>query len=533
MEYRANDEREINLLEIMWEFLIQWKPVVVFSIIVSILITGLMYARDVRAYNKALVTYRSSMGASGTDLEGGVEKAAASLTVAERFKVENTIYNKKTLASNEEKLSRMDKLAFEGDKLPFIVIRFKIETSEMPLPNIMGAYSDAVYSDKFKETLEAEEAAFADIAKITDIATLSDSSGAANTSFTLISDDEEEDIKAGTFAVNIMLPVGADEKKIEEAATKYLTQAGKEITGKIPHELTLISVSETSYVNTVLSDRVTALRTATQTLRGTIATDEAAFTDAQKQMYGVLLVKEGLADSYNADIDAGSSGKADTDKSQEDQPVSADGSTPVDGASVVTQPKPASVSPKYAVAGFIAGLFIYALIILCTFIFKGRVRSLDEVTDCYRIRGIDEVHERRFDTAWRKFVYSKALYDLHFNKAGKSLDSHISDAKRYISESAAHNELKHVTLIPAYADASEDGLCRKYTDGFKKSWDAEIPMEVSGNWTTEYTTEAPGEREGIVILMHAGDTAFKTLEHIGAYCKDYGATVLGTVLLEG
>ena len=165
---------------------------------------------------------------------------------------------------------------------------------------------------------------------------------------------------------------------------------------------------------------------------------------------------------------------------------------------------------------------------------SGKVRALEEVTDLYAVRGIDEMHDKRFAALLQKFIYSRFVYDLRYRKLSKSIEDHIKESGRYIYEYALHSGIKRVKVIPAYADTSAEGLCRRYSDALVKSWDKqqEIPLEISKPWTKEYTYEAPGEDEGLVILVHSGDTAFSTLDHISGYSQDYKAVVVGAVLLE-
>ena len=54
MQYGQDNEREIDLLGIVWEYFIQWKPALICSIIIAILAGCGMYVKDLRSYNQKL-----------------------------------------------------------------------------------------------------------------------------------------------------------------------------------------------------------------------------------------------------------------------------------------------------------------------------------------------------------------------------------------------------------------------------------------------------------------------------------------------
>lgn len=509
MQYGQDDEREINLLEVWWEFLIQWKPAVVCAVIIALLLTGAMYIKDMKSYKSTVAVPKAADTMSEEDTDKEIENIEKGLTELELYKVENAVINMKTINSYDKDLSAIEKIDMDGDSFSYLTLRYMGKTKGSTFPTLFGEFADNIKGDTLASILADIDPDYAEAGRVMDVASCN-----ISTKYNYLSGiesaserDEPEDY---SFSISVLLLKSTDTDKLKEAMIRYIADTDTEIKKTVPHEsMKLVSTNEINRVDTTITTGFNKKRTDAQTLKEKLATDVSAFTDNQKKLYHLLLVKEGLAES----------------DSEEDAETVAD----VQNAPA----KPSIFSPKYVLAGFAGGLFIYGMLILCIYLLTGKVRSLDEVCDCYRIRGIDEIHERRFDTAWRKFIYSKKLYDMHYAKVKKSREEHFSSAVRYITECAAHNELKHITIMPAYSDTAEDGLCRSFTDGLKEAWSKDaIPMEISKQWTTEYTFEAPGDDEGLVILMHAGDTAFTTLTRIGGYCHDYSVSVIGTILLE-
>ena len=48
MEVQERVDREINLVELFWQFLLSWRQIICFGIIFAVLLGGLKYVRDVR-----------------------------------------------------------------------------------------------------------------------------------------------------------------------------------------------------------------------------------------------------------------------------------------------------------------------------------------------------------------------------------------------------------------------------------------------------------------------------------------------------
>lgn len=514
MQYGRDNEREIDLLGIVWECFIQWKPALICSIIIAILAGCGMYVKDLRSYNRKLAEYETNAQKAGTeDLDDKITELRAILSDEEFVTVENAVDYFGLMKGSEEKDAGLKALDLDGDKLHYVTASYIVDSSTTPAISIIGTYATMVDADALIKTLQESEPSYTEIGRVIDIAYFyPDVAAVKNDSL-------------NTFAVSVVLPAGADEDKISGILTNYMNDAYAKVKSTVPHSLELISVSTRSAVDETFSNRILTYNDRAISYRDKLTALTKAFTDDQTKLYEYMLMQEGLADTG-----ADGSGSDAAEAAAGGNAASADASS---SSAVITPPAAPGFSKKYIALGFLGGAFLYALLVFAIYIWGDKVRSLGEVADLYMIRGIDEVHERRFDTAWKRFLYSKRVYDLRYKKTSKDISEHVAEAGRYISEYASHSELKHITLIPAYADTSADGICGRYVDTFKDSWNKKIPLAVSKNWTTEYTFEAPGDNEGIVILMHEGDTVYTVLERIAGYCHDYKATVIGAILLEG
>ena len=50
MQTQERTEREINLLDLFWEVLLGWRRIICFGILLAVLIGGMKYYMDIRAY---------------------------------------------------------------------------------------------------------------------------------------------------------------------------------------------------------------------------------------------------------------------------------------------------------------------------------------------------------------------------------------------------------------------------------------------------------------------------------------------------
>ncbi|MBO5550401.1 MAG: hypothetical protein J5966_00440, partial [Lachnospiraceae bacterium] len=318
MQYGQDDEREINLLEIVWEFFIQWKPALVFSLILAVLVSGVMYVKNEISYRSQLAAYEKGRDFADKDIEKEKRLLEAELTDSEIRKVENEIYNKQLLKYNEEKLEKISGYDLANNRMDYAVIRYSISTDNIPVTGLLTTYRDVAYDDSLMEKLIAENGVYADLLNMTDIVTISYSDR-----------PDAENNNYNTFAVNIALPDGIDEKRVEKIVTDYIEGSQKELQNVIPHKLELVSTGVTTSLSTALTDQVLALRDKIQSLKNTISTDVSAFSDEQEELYYYMLFENDLLE-------------------EEDEPVKTEG-----------------FSKKFPVIGFAAGIFIYAMLLVC------------------------------------------------------------------------------------------------------------------------------------------------------------------------
>jgi hypothetical protein len=487
---RFEQDREINIIELMWEFFLQWKPAVLFSVLFGFLLMSFVYIKDVKSYTSDISSI-DSPNSLVTTLKNR-------LTEDELQMVDDVLHNEKKLNSYVQKLPSLSQVDSDANKYNYICFRYVVESDASSFPMIIDVLEDSIFCNDFLSLLDEINPGYSDIASVTKVAYI-DSPADSIVSY---SDNEilvgsNDVLNKYTFSVNTLLLKGIDKNRLEKSITKYISDIDSKIQKILPHKsIIILSISEQYQIEPSKNTEITKFKSDVQELKKKVAADPTSFTDDQKELFYILSMDD-IADSNESPI---------------------------------TQPNP---SAKNVLIGFAAGMLIYFFFIFFIYVLTGRVRSLDDVCSCYRTRGIGEVHERRFDTVWKRFMYSKKIYDIHYAKRKTSLDDHLTSVIDFTVKHAEHFGLKHITTVPAYSDTSEFGLCRKYTAALSKTWNSgHIPMDISKQITTKTPFDVPSDNEGMVILLHAGDTTFSTLARIFTYCQDYSIDIIGVILLE-
>ena len=500
--YLERDYREIDISDMMWEYAVQWKPALLCAIIFAILLSGMMYLRAVSAYrgkNSADTTKQSINDLSEEELDGRIEDIRSGLSQKEADDVELTMSNLITQRFYEDNLSYIAEAGLSGNSIRFYTARYRVATEDgSSVAGLLNSYAEMLEDASLKDSLSRIDPKYKAIIKVMDPAGMSD----------LITDMSD----TNTFSVDVVLPEGVSETEIGRLVSDHMKEMYRDLAVKMPHELTELTHFVKEKTNKDILNRTADYQKGIVSYKTTAMRNAESFTDAQNKYYILLQKKEGLAESVSDDMTEAGNKKEST------------------GQSVIL---PKKTFLKYLLIGFVLGAAFYGVSMMGWYIIRGRARTLREVAERYMIREIDEVHFRGFDSAFRRFMYSKPVYDLRYRAADKEVMEHAASALDHIERLSRHQQLEQVTVIPAYGAAGNSMLIDRYVDHIKGHGnDTKVGISVCDPLKSTKKGDVPAEGEGVIMMIKENDTTFRSMDDIYRYCLDYSLHLLGAILVE-
>lgn len=322
-------EREINLLDLFWGILLSWRQIICFGIIFAVMLGGVKYVRDTRAYRAA----------QNTDIEEEVEE----LPENEMQQVLNAKNLISRIKEYEDYMANSALMQMNLYQKPVVELQYYVdsdytfnytqESQNDYSGDLITMYTSYILSGEMSD-------------KVIDAAGLSVSQ-ADFSEFWTVSQN------GNSISLKVTCP---EEKKMEIVAETIKTQLGKkeaEFQEIGTHKLKLMVESENVVVDTSLIDR-------RNSVSGNIAT------------FGTQLnnLKANMSDQQLALLESG----------QEDGEE--------DSAQSLGKP---GFSLKYMILGAFAGIFLICVWLACKIIFTARLQNPEEIRTLYNARLLGEV----------------------------------------------------------------------------------------------------------------------------------------------
>lgn len=464
MNYKTSESRGINLKNIIWELLIQWKPLLLVGILCATL--GFVFA-----YNNI-----------PSDDEALDNKSIAhikkSLTFDEICNVENTV----RMLKFEKALADFS----EGYSANYLMIQYCIDSeTASDVSGLIPIYKNALLSNETNgliHMLQSEDSRYADLCPEIDIVSVdfpSYTSGNVSIDF---------------FSVKVMIAGDMDRERISKIVQTCMENEHALISANYPHDLNTISVMIIKSTEPAFS-RITSIASWK-------VNNISRFSDNQKKLFDTMMENEGFLT-----------------RQAEPQSSSA--------TAIATN----LIVPF---VGLVAGIFLYSVIFILKYILSGKVRCLDEVSDCYRIRSIDELHMKRNKSALDRFINSDMVYRFRYRKTSQEINDHISNFTEYVQSLAIHEKLNGVTVITVNDTTEDDQFNKEYLERLEKIWNdsnSSLTLEVSDDWIKSVGKAVP-DGTGVILTIIYNVTKYKSIDKILTWCHDYDANILGAILIE-
>lgn len=522
---------QINLINIFWKMLIQWRVIIIFAFIIGLGISVVKYKKDIINFLAVSRedTKRDNSGKKTSDDE--LKNIKKSLPESELNAVNMAVFNQQKILTDQKYLDSSILMHVDSQNKHVVYIDYYISGAKPKYSELIcRSYSSRFYNkDILKDISEVlnQDINASDIQKV--MGELIDVSYSGTT--------QSESTVAGTgyqlstevypvITVAITLPADTDSEKVVKAVNSSMKSISKTLNKSITkHQLNFLESYDKYTVDNDLKTQQNNVQNEILTSQSANDTAIDAFSDDQKKLYdaevATLEEQMGITDSESdSDIDKTSA----SDKSS----VSSSGDTTDEGSDSEVISKP-SFSKKYFAVGFIAGIFLYIICYVIIVALRHRVISGDDIADITDLRKFGEYH--RYDKkGFSRFVYSRTIYNVYYKKYLKLSETSDYAADGISAASALTGEPDKSITLMSFADISDTS--KEFAEAVvKKLTESGLTVSQKDISIQKLLTDASAVKslDRVVLVLTQDSTKYADLDDFFNMADEYHIPVMGYV----
>ncbi|MGN0270082.1 MAG: hypothetical protein ACI4CX_05235, partial [Candidatus Weimeria sp.] len=431
---------ELNLVDICWKLLMQWRPIIVFSLLIALAVSGLKYYKDAAAYKTSVQTVKEQKTKKTSYTEKDIEKLQDKLSDTELNAVENAVFNQRKILTDQKYLNSSILMQIDSQNKHVVYIDYYIsgakpKFSELLCRSFSSRFYDRDTLKKISKTMN-EDINSDDLQKV--MGELIDVNYTGTTQSDSMAKGNGYQVTTEVYpviTVSVVLPSDTDSAAVVKAVNSSMKSISKDLNRTVgKHQLNVLESYDKYTVDNDLKDTQNRVKDEILTSQSNNATAIESFTDDQKSLYNaeILNLKDEMgidatetknssakgSTSASSESDTTSAKESGSDTNSKSDTASGDksGSTSAsdDSLTSLSAEKP-SFSKKYCAVGFIGGLFIYIVCYVMLIALRHRVNSGDDITDVTGLRKFGEYHAYT-KTGFARFIWSKRVFEFYYRR---------------------------------------------------------------------------------------------------------------------
>ena len=437
MNNYGNTVTVVNISDIIWDLLSQWKMVLIVAIVMALLTTGFKYQKDIKVYKEKSSTANSENSDASNNTQSYEEHTRAileSLPEDERLTVEYMVQQKEWLEKEKDYINNSVLMNTDPTNQRTLMLDYYISSKENDNSSTAAlayAYSAYVFNEEVTESLCQIVSPNSDkkyMAELIDASELSNSRW--------ISDSD------AVIEIKIILPDDTDADLVERVITESLNDYTTELEKTMGmHSLRLLNSHEARQYNEKAVNNKNSIINSAYNINFTfLKNSEALLSDRQRAALSAITTYKQVTEGIS---EGGNEGPKEE----------------------IAKP---GISKKYGLMGFILGGLLYALAYTLYSIIRGRVYSAKQVENYISGRIIGEVYFSEEHSGLSKLVHSRLVDSI---RLGNKLDEGRQIRKMISSIKALSDyyEDSDITLFTLLKDNSENSeIKEKIIDHIKK-----------------------------------------------------------------
>ncbi|MBR3225733.1 MAG: hypothetical protein IKF78_10495 [Atopobiaceae bacterium] len=417
MDYSVYEEPEgeLNLKELMWDLLGQWKAILIVALLAAIIVPGAKYLKDTLDYKKALKQAEQTAAQASVSADEQIEGVLSSLSQEDRDAVSYLLQQQAHVKSLSTYLNESIWLNANPYDQRYMLLQYYVKADgDVNMQPLASAYAEYL---KRSSVLTKLSQSISPDAKLEYIGELI--KAVLPTTF-------DGDSTGLTLNVVVVLTEDANADAVAQTIEASINEAHAELQNSVGgHTIQHITSQESRRFDNEAVDRKSTLTTSLNSMQTSIKTATTSLTSEQKA--AMEKIKPLIATQHD--------------------PQKTDGSTS-EPAAAQTGAKAAapSFSKKFVLIGFALGLVAYMGLYLLIAVLRGTVNSADELEGYIGARLLGGIYYPTKHKGFGVLMHSKLVEKRRYANVG-DVATQIEKAASTMASVCEHASAQEVAVL--------------------------------------------------------------------------------------
>lgn len=495
MKNQPNQYRviELDLKEILWALLTQWKAVLIVAIMMAVLMCSVKYAKDLKAYDAKLDASGENDLLLDMSEDEKINYIRDSLSDEDNEVIELVLREEEWLSRQRDYLNNSILMNLDPTNLRELKITYDIDGDDAgDLPVLLESFNLYLLSDEYLNEIGKAIDESAKTKYIGELVEIESDTGPQTA----------EGQTALMINISIIIPEGINPEDVVKVSDKAIKEFSSDMQGRYTHKLTIAATALTNGYDYNVTNRFKETYDRINGVYAAITNAKNTMNDEQKAAYDAIetILSGGLAE-------------------KEDNVVDASNNNGVESAAP-------SWSKKYMVLGFMLGILLYGFVYTAILIMRGCICSAASIGIYTGLRLLGKVYYESDAKGLSKLLHSKVVEKYHYKDEG-DVDSQIDKTVEALNATCEHKEVRNLILL----DLTDPKKPNKEKDIINSVIDKADKNEIiikNIDVAVEPEEKNLLDVENAVIAVSL-NTKISALDKIVSLCEEYDVNIMGSI----
>lgn len=502
--FNYQKEFELSLKDVLWELLTQWKALLTFCLIISLLLTGYKYSADKKYYVNEFNRQKELEQQASQPLSERIDAVLSTLPAKDQSAVKYILQQQDAIDEQKQYLENSILLHAPTDQRTLVhsyAIQAEGETDAL---TISDAYDTYLHDGEFIEELRSIIDPGASTETIYELILGTNDYTDANDRYRNNAVELRLSSNSAIYEVSCVLPEAADIDTVSSLIDSTINKAHTDISSLLgAHSIKKIDSEEKRLYNGGAAGRRTSIMNMINNLTTNIFETKGSLTVEQQAALEQIATIKLNANAINENL-------------------------PSEETSAASAPQTPGISKKYSVVGFILGAFIYVFLFIA-YVFMRRALSFATMTRKYTgSRLLGELYYQCGRKGLGKLFSSNIVAKYRYGKKlnlEKQLEALIAPINAMCDQYGAAN----VALVPISIDECFSGSIDKIVE---KCFSGDNGRQASIVSFDDEINEDDLVAASHAILLLSNNSSIDRIGKALSLCSDYELSSLGSIYME-